>query len=519
MKFLIRLFTGLFLLTAIGTLHAADLTQTQVSQLYVSIFGRASEGEGNAYWRANQEDMTLAANAMLATEAAQSYFGATLSDNQKFIEFIYENTLGKTYSEDSEGVNYWVSELVNGKSKGEVVSTLINAVMDTAYQGLPAQDRFINKVSVCNYTADKISKVPDVNDLSAFKGYIDTVTEDDATVVTARAKVDAGLTASSDLVVSTPADEKMDSAKLDQMYLYIAGNTKFELLDAVLILRNGNIVSEKYYNGHDQNYKSPVFSVTKAITSLLVGVAVDNNLISEIDYILPYFPNKTVGNPDSRKNLIKLENLLTMQAGFTWDDISGAGNLKTASLMGQDTVEYMLGLTMAGTPGDVYEYNTGLGTLVDGVIYDVSKMHLDEFSDKWLFGPLSITDYTWEKDKFNTCLGGMGLHMTARDMAKIGKMALDDGEWNGSSIVSAGWMKKSTAVSVPSANMGYSWRVSDTDTRFYIPGAGGQLIDIRPDQKLVIIFKVATDLYGQSTDTMPQDLDALVLDYIVPACN
>jgi hypothetical protein len=152
---------------------------------------RASEGEGNTYWRSEQSDMTDAANVMLDTEPAKAYFGETLNDNQKFIEFIYENTLGKTYAEDPEGVIYWVSELANGKSKGEVISTLINACMDPQYSGLPAQDQFINKVSVCNYTADRIATCPNVNDLSAFVGFISGVTHDSSTVTEAKAAVDA----------------------------------------------------------------------------------------------------------------------------------------------------------------------------------------------------------------------------------------------------------------------------------------------------------------------------------------
>jgi len=167
------------------------LTQTQISQLYVSIFGRASEGEGNAYWCSNQDNMIIAADTMLNTDPAKTYFGTTLNDNQKFIEFIYQNTLGKTYAEDRDGVNYWVSELAGGKSKGEVVSTLINACMDPQYAGLPAQDRFINKVTVCNYAADTIAKCPDVNDLSAFVNFITGVTHDSSTVEAAKADVNA----------------------------------------------------------------------------------------------------------------------------------------------------------------------------------------------------------------------------------------------------------------------------------------------------------------------------------------
>ncbi len=74
-KILVSLLTSLLLLTAIGTVHSANLTQTQVSQLYVSIFGRASEGSGNAYWCSTQDNMVTAADVMLSTTAALSYFG------------------------------------------------------------------------------------------------------------------------------------------------------------------------------------------------------------------------------------------------------------------------------------------------------------------------------------------------------------------------------------------------------------------------------------------------------------
>lgn len=167
------------------------LNQTQVSQLYVSIFGRASESEGNTYWQTTQSDMVVAADIMLATGAAQAYFGATLDDDQAFIEFIYKNTLGKTYAGDPDGVDYWVRELSAGKSKGQVVSTLIDAAMDPKYVGLPAQNQFINKVAVCNYTAETVSTCPNVNDLAVFVTAISDVTADLATVTTAKAVVDS----------------------------------------------------------------------------------------------------------------------------------------------------------------------------------------------------------------------------------------------------------------------------------------------------------------------------------------
>jgi len=168
----------------------SGLTRTQVSQLYVAIFGRASEGEGNDYWAITRNTMVDAAQTMLETDAAKTYFGTTLDDNQLFIAFIYENTLGKTVDEDPEGISYWVSQLDSGKSKAEVAVALIDAVMDEAYDGLPAQDQFINRVAVSDYTAANIDTVSDPDDLSFFSQLISSITDDEDTVTAAESQID-----------------------------------------------------------------------------------------------------------------------------------------------------------------------------------------------------------------------------------------------------------------------------------------------------------------------------------------
>jgi hypothetical protein len=135
--------------------------------------------------------MTETAATMLETSTARRYFGDTLNDNQELIEFIYENTLGKTYLEDPNGINYWVAALDDRFTKAEVIVSLINSVMDPELVGDPAQDRFINMVTVSNYCADRIYTVPDVNNLSMFINFISSVTDDSATVTTAKAAIDA----------------------------------------------------------------------------------------------------------------------------------------------------------------------------------------------------------------------------------------------------------------------------------------------------------------------------------------
>ena len=171
----------IFILLSFAIVLASDavcaaLTKTQVSQLYVSVFGRASEGEGNSYWMndASSVDMTTTANIMLNTDPAKEYFGSTLNNNQTFIEHIYLNTLGKTYADDPDGINYWVSELDGGKTMGEVIAALIVAAQHPNNAGA-AQDQFNNKVAVSDYCADTIAIFID---LDTFTGFISYVTDD-----------------------------------------------------------------------------------------------------------------------------------------------------------------------------------------------------------------------------------------------------------------------------------------------------------------------------------------------------
>lgn len=165
------------------------LTQTQVSQLYVAIFGRASEGEGNAFWQTQGLSFADTAIAMLETQDSLDYFGGELTD-QEFIEFIYNNTLSKTIAEDPEGIQFWVDALSDGYSRGFVVSELVTAATAPENAGA-AQDQFLNRVALSNYTADTLYAVPtDYATVLGFSPNGDLVVSDDpSTLVTAKAAV------------------------------------------------------------------------------------------------------------------------------------------------------------------------------------------------------------------------------------------------------------------------------------------------------------------------------------------
>lgn len=169
------------------------LTTTQVSELYVAIFNRASEMDGNAFWAAKSLTAAEIADAMLATSDATTYFGTSIDTNQAFIEHIYLNTLNKTYAQDTAGVDYWVGLLNAGATRGEVVAGLVTAAQDAANAG-DAQDQFNNRVAVSDYTAATLATAPaDYATSTSFSSGL-TVTKDSATVTTAKASVDTIVT-------------------------------------------------------------------------------------------------------------------------------------------------------------------------------------------------------------------------------------------------------------------------------------------------------------------------------------
>lgn len=167
------------------------LTKTQVSELYVAIFNRASEGEGNQYWQGLDGSAADIAALMLATPAAQAYFGDSLDSDQAFIEHIYLNTLGKTYADDAEGIDYWVGRLEAGEDRGALIAELVVAAQHPDFAGTPAQQQFLNRVEVSDYTADTLFNAPaDFATSLGFDGDL-VVTENPGTINGAKDAVDA----------------------------------------------------------------------------------------------------------------------------------------------------------------------------------------------------------------------------------------------------------------------------------------------------------------------------------------
>jgi len=165
-----------------------NLTQEDISKLYVAIFNRASEGEGNLYWQ-TQGSLAEVANKMLATDDAKEYFGDALNDDKAFIEWIYKNTFNKSNKDDSEGIEYWTEKLAHGESRGQVVADIVTAATAPENAG-EAQMQFNHRVEISNHMADTIFNVVDNYKVATGFDADLKVTADEDTLKDAISKID-----------------------------------------------------------------------------------------------------------------------------------------------------------------------------------------------------------------------------------------------------------------------------------------------------------------------------------------
>ena len=182
--FIVMLSVSLFGKEGQVTQKTGGLSETQVSMLYVALFNRASEGDGNRYWQSTGFSMDKLADSMLSTTDAQNYFGDSLNSNRAFVEHIYKNTLNKTPSDDPEGIVYWTNLLNSGVPRGTMVASFVTAVTNPLNAG-NAQNQFNNRVTVSNYMSQNIEKTPsDYATSTSFSGNL-TVTSDENSVTIA----------------------------------------------------------------------------------------------------------------------------------------------------------------------------------------------------------------------------------------------------------------------------------------------------------------------------------------------
>ncbi|MCI0494319.1 beta-lactamase family protein [candidate division KSB1 bacterium] len=322
--------------------------------------------------------------------------------------------------------------------------------------------------------------------------------------------------------VAIPESQGMRSQMLDSAAVQAAQKS---FVDGLLVIRNGYIVAEHYYNGYNETKAHNVMSVSKSFLSAMTGIALDEGYIDSLDHkMLEYFPEYISSGLDPRKYQITIRHLLTMRMGIApetdnYFDIYNSRNwLKT-------TIEFPL----TYTPGEKMRYNTFQTHLLSAIIAKASDMSTLEFARKYLTDPMGITIDGWEQDPQGYYFGGNSMVFTPREMAVLGYLYLNNGKLNDQQIVPSAWVALSLLPTTSHSSTpwgvlnnhayGYLWwlgQINNYDV-FMALGHGGQTVLTFPELNLIVVTTANNLVDLDTADSQECAVLEIVSRYVLPA--
>jgi CubicO group peptidase (beta-lactamase class C family) len=310
---------------------------------------------------------------------------------------------------------------------------------------------------------------------------------------------------------STPEAQGIDSRVLADALDAI--RARHIPVDSLLIERHGNIVLDASFYPYDADRPHQVFSVTKSVTSSLVGIAVAEGRLAGLDLPLStLLPDQVPADPTKAR--ITLAHLLSMTSGL---DCSSSRGLSFLQAMERSPhwASYALERPAVAEPGTRFDYCAGNMHVVSAVLSHVTGQSAADYARQHLFAPLGITEVSWPQDSDGISHGFADLVLSPRDMAKLGYLWLHHGAWEGKQIIPAAYLADALSphASVqPGVQYGYGMWIyparghAGGPPDFEANGVGGQRIAVVPSQDMVEVIT------GQGLDA--NEVASLVSDAV-----
>jgi len=287
-------------------------------------------------------------------------------------------------------------------------------------------------------------------------------------------------------------------------------NKDYGNMTGMVVLKNGKTVYENYFNGYTADNAIHVYSVTKSVFSVLIGIAIDKGYIESVDKkVLDFFPDYTVKTGEKTIHDITIKNLLTMTAPYKYET-----EPYEKFFTSQHPIQDALDLLGGSKPIGKFNYSAIGGThILSGILVKATGQPILDFAAKNLFSPLEINvahnvvlrskeehitimndknTSGWAVDSQGINTASWGLFLTSTDMAKIGQLYLNNGIWNGRQIISARWINESTeehsrCIQWGNLAYGYLWWIIDEKEHIYAAlGDGGNVIYVNTEKKMVV---------------------------------
>jgi CubicO group peptidase (beta-lactamase class C family) len=356
--------------------------------------------------------------------------------------------------------------------------------------------------------------------------------------------VDRAYWPTDDWRTADPAEHGFDADEIAEIERVV--DEDYTSVRSILVVRDGVLVYEHYWDGADASSGHDVRSVTKSVVSALVGAALAGGEIDSLD--------RTVGDlladhlpPDADPRMadVTLRQLLSMTSGLPADDptIAGDPTILPEIDRSPDRIQATLRLPLRADPGTQWGYSNRTSDLLAAVVTDAAGRPLLEFARERLFDPLGIdtagayepvvigwpptaeqieryeaSPVAWPMTAQGYHWGDVGLRLPARDLARIGFLYLNQGRWDGEQIVPADYVRESTEAGDASTGSrdayGYQWWIDRDSDRlaFSARGYGGQVVEVVPHLDLVVVVTADPEV--------PRgDGHVLASTFIVPAAE
>jgi CubicO group peptidase (beta-lactamase class C family) len=316
-----------------------------------------------------------------------------------------------------------------------------------------------------------------------------------------------------DWEVSTPGEQGLDPMLVAELYFTAA---KLETLYGLLVVKNGMLIAEGYFNDGALDQSTGLASATKSYISALVGIALDQGYLTSVDQtMVEFFPEFTDQISDPRKEQITIRQLLQMRSGYPWEERESP--YMEMIFATDNFLPYIVEFPLTTNPGTEFGYSNLASHLLGVVVTRASGVDLKSFGQAELFSRIDAQVGDWWQDASGYHWGAGLMSSTARDAAKLGLLYLNDGLYEGTQVVSATWVKESLQRYSEGINFtgwipgmssklgryfsdigyGYQWwsaRVGDHHFN-YAAGHGGNLIVLLEDLDMIVVT-TANDLHG-----------------------
>ncbi|MEO8257448.1 MAG: serine hydrolase [Acidobacteriota bacterium] len=274
-------------------------------------------------------------------------------------------------------------------------------------------------------------------------------------------------------------------------------------LRSLLVSWRGDLVAEYHARGVRPDAPANVKSASKSIIAALVGIAIDRGIIKSVrEPIATFFPELR-RDPDHRKQLITVEDLLTMRSGLA----STSGANYGAWVRSRNWVGHALGRPIVSEPGTAMQYSTGSSHLLSAMLTRATGASTWQFAQDALAKPLGISLARWPQDPQGVYFGGNEMLLAPKQMVAIGELYLAHGRANGRQVVPAAWVDTScaprtTSVWDPDRRYGYGWWIQDFrgGTACFAWGYGGQYIFVFRELDLVVAATSSTAVSEERRD-------------------